>query len=74
MIGSAYMALKFGYGNADQINCYLFDDVARFFVLVGDGFRDCFLDRGRFFSFYASFEAFFGAFRAPAPSMGAALP
>ena len=38
------------------------------------GFRDFFRNRGRIFTFYASFEASFGAVRATLPTMGVALP
>ena len=37
-------------------------------------FRDIFLNRDRFFSFYASFEAFSGAFGTASPTMGVVLP
>ena len=62
------------YGSADQINFDPLDDVAHIFCLRCAEFRDCVLDRGRFLSFFASFEAFFGAFRTPWPSMGVILP
>ena len=61
-------------GSADQINFDPQDDVAHIFCSLHAGFRDLFRNRGRFFSFYASFEAALGAFRAALPTMGVVLP
>ena len=63
-----------GKGSADQINFDPQDDVAHIFCSLHAGFRDLFRNRGRFFSFYASFEAALGAFRAALPTMDVVLP
>ena len=60
--------------NADQINFDRRSNVARIFCSRCAGFVDIFRNRGRFFSFYASFEAYCGAFRTASPTMGVVRP